>query len=226
MRDDPQAVAAVRVLTDVPLHNCARLLCFAFLLCAVLFFQKKKNTSLFFFSLFFYFNLIENILLNKTRRNRRKIQWENLARKDQRSKCVRVDEYFIRLDEQRKNKSYGKTNKIFFLFIFWVQSKILKIKTEVNYIVYIDREREREPAGAKFGWRMSGGDWRRPPVRGGGDDRTEARPCLRDLQGRLMSRGHPSRWMSIHRPYPFFYRCSFLSLFPVSIWLPLHPELE
>jgi hypothetical protein len=55
MRDDPQAVAAVRVLTDVPLHNCARPLCFAFLLCAVLFFQKKKNTSLFFFSLFFIF---------------------------------------------------------------------------------------------------------------------------------------------------------------------------
>ena len=73
--------------------------------------KRKKNTSLFFFSPFFYFNFIENILLNKTRRNRRKIQRENLARKDQRSKCVRVDEYFIRLDEQRKNKSYGKTKK-------------------------------------------------------------------------------------------------------------------
>ena len=73
-------------------------------MCGVVLSKKEKYFSILLLP-FFYFHLIENILLNKTRRNRRKIQWENLARKDQRSKCVRVDEYFMRLDEQRKNKS-------------------------------------------------------------------------------------------------------------------------
>lgn len=67
--------------------------------------------------------------------------------------------------------------------------------------IYIYWEVKPEPV-AKFGWRMSGGDWPRYASRhlGGRSNRTEARPCLRDLRRSSVSFGHPSRRMSIHRP--------------------------